>query len=104
MDAVAADALDLTVLEGTQQLRLQLERELANLVEKERAAVRNLELAGAIARGSGKGASDVPEELTLGDGDRQGRAVHMNQRFVPAQRRHRGSDAPPAPCRRPSLR
>ena len=45
-----ADALDLALLQRAQQLRLQRERQLADLVEEQRAAVGDLELAGAIAR------------------------------------------------------
>ena len=43
----AADAADLALLERAQQLGLQLERQLADLVEEERAAVRLLEAADA---------------------------------------------------------
>ena len=43
----AADALELALLEHAQQLRLQLERQLADLVEEERAAVGQLEAARA---------------------------------------------------------
>ena len=41
----AADALELALLQHAQQLRLQLERQLADLVEEQRAAVGQLELA-----------------------------------------------------------
>ena len=44
--AVVADALELALLEHAQQLGLQLERDLADLVEEERAAVGELEAPG----------------------------------------------------------
>ena len=40
---VLADALDLAFLEDAQQLRLQVERQLADLVQEEGAAVGQLE-------------------------------------------------------------
>ena len=48
VNTVAADTLNLPVLQGAQQLWLQFERQLADLVEEQRAAVGDLELAGAI--------------------------------------------------------
>ena len=42
-----ADALVLAVLQHAQQLRLQLERQLADLVQEQRAVPRVLEVAGA---------------------------------------------------------
>jgi hypothetical protein len=42
---VAADALEFLFLDRAQELRLGLERHVADLVEEERAAVRGLELA-----------------------------------------------------------
>jgi hypothetical protein len=42
----AADALELLFLERAQDLRLQRQRQLANLVEKQRPSMRQLELAG----------------------------------------------------------
>ena len=41
----AADALELALLQRAQQLRLQRERQLADLVEEQRAAVGQLQLA-----------------------------------------------------------
>ena len=46
---VAADALELALLEHPQELRLQVQRQLADLVEEERAAVGELEAALALA-------------------------------------------------------
>ena len=48
----AADALELAVLDHAQELGLQLERQLADLVEEERAAVGELEAALALGHGA----------------------------------------------------
>ena len=45
---VGADAADLAALEHAEELRLELERELAELVEEQGAAVGRLEGAGAV--------------------------------------------------------
>ncbi len=83
---VRAHALDLALLQRAQQHRLQLQRQVADLVEEERAAVGDLELAGAVARGAGEGAGDVAEELARGDRLGQRRAVDLDQRLGAAQR------------------
>ena len=46
-------------------LGLQIERDVADLVEEQRAAVGELEAARAILEGAGDGAADVAEELAL---------------------------------------
>src|SRR5439155_26226588 len=51
--------------ETGQQLRLQGGRDVADLVEEDRAAVGLREEAGCIGDGAGEGAADVPEELAL---------------------------------------
>src|SRR5690606_15057746 len=48
-----------------QELRLQLERQLADLVEEERAAVGGAEAPGALAGRARERALVVPEELAL---------------------------------------
>ena len=61
----AADAGELALLQDAQQLRLQVERHVADLVEEERAAGRGLELADAALDGAGEGAALVAEQLAL---------------------------------------
>src|SRR6185436_15679296 len=56
-----ADALVLAVLEHAQELRLQLERQLADLVEEERALAGVLEVSRLRLRRSGEGALRVSE-------------------------------------------
>ncbi len=83
VEAVGADALDLAALQGAQELRLERERQLADLVEEEGPAVGHLELPGAVARGAGEGARHVAEQLALRDGLGQGGAVDVDEGLVP---------------------
>ena len=61
----AADRIDLAVLHGAQQLDLHLERQVADLVEEQRAAMRLDELAGVLFGGAGEGALLVAEQDAL---------------------------------------
>ena len=67
-----ADGIDLAFLKRTQQLDLRIERELADLVEEERAAVGLLELTDALVDGAGERALLMAEENALDEvlGDR----------------------------------
>src|SRR5512143_3820566 len=60
-----ADGADVPILQNPQQLRLYLERQLADLVQKEAPPVRGNEQAWVIGGGSGKGAPTVAEQLAL---------------------------------------
>ena len=60
-----SDRIDLAVLQRAQQLHLRVERQLADLVEEQRAAVRFLELADALVDGAGERALLVPEQDAL---------------------------------------
>ena len=62
---VRADGLDFAVLEKPQQQGLHAQAHLADFVEKQRAAMRELELAALVAVGAGEAAFDVAEELRL---------------------------------------
>ena len=70
------------MLEHREELGLQLQREIADLVEEDRAPVGHLEepLAGLL--GVGEGALLVAEQLALDQRARQGRAVHVHERPV----------------------
>src|SRR5215470_5032772 len=63
--ATTADELKLPFLEHAQQLRLQLERKLANLIEKERAAISERKATRPLCVGAGKSSLLVPEQLAL---------------------------------------
>ena len=80
LDGVAAERLVLALLQDAQELHLHLRRELADLVEEERAAGGLREAAVLLRDGAGERAALVAEELALEDrlGDR--RAVHGDER------------------------
>jgi hypothetical protein len=62
---VAADALDHALLQEAQQLGLQRHRQVADFVEEEGAAVRQLDLALGLLGGAGEGALLVAEQFAL---------------------------------------
>ncbi|MNZ33483.1 hypothetical protein D3C78_508290 [compost metagenome] len=76
---VVTYALQIPVLQHPQQLGLQRQRQLANLVEKQCALVRQLELARPVVDGAGEGPLHVAEQLALGHRFRQGGAVEVDQ-------------------------
>jgi hypothetical protein len=67
----AAHWLELVLLQGPQQLDLGLERELADFIEEQRAAVGQFQFALLVAVGAGEAALDVPEQLGFEQGLRQ---------------------------------
>ncbi|MNQ75336.1 hypothetical protein D3C85_901260 [compost metagenome] len=81
-----ADPADLAFLEDAQQARLGLQRQLADLVEEQGAAVGGLDQAGPSGGGAGEGALLVAEQLRLDQGFRDRRAVHRDQRRLGALR------------------
>ena len=66
-----------------EQLDLRRERDVADLVEEQRAAVGVLEPALPLAVGAGEGPLDVAEQLALQDVLAEGRAVQRDERLVP---------------------
>src|SRR6185295_9809362 len=62
---VAAESLEFLFLQHAEQLRLQLERNVADLVEKERALVGQLEAARFLCDRPGEGASLMTEQFAL---------------------------------------
>ena len=61
----AADALDHALLQEAQQLGLQRHRQVADLVEEERAAVGRLDLAQGLLGRAGERALLVAEQFAL---------------------------------------
>ena len=59
------DPADLARLERAQELRLKLDRQLADLVEEDGPAVGRLECPDAVAVGAGEAAANVTEKLAL---------------------------------------
>jgi len=84
--ARAADAHELPLLQHAQELRLRAEVHLADLVEQERAAVRQLELAALALVRPGEGALLVAEQLALDERLGNRRAVERDERAGPARR------------------
>ena len=78
--AVAADRLHGLVFEGPQQLRLAVERQLAELVEKQRAAAGIHEGTFAIAGGSCECAAHVAEKLRVEQFFADGAAIYDHER------------------------
>ena len=79
-----ANRIDLALLQRAQELHLQFERQLADLVEEQRAAVRLQELARVLFRGSGEGALLVAEEDRLDQIGWQRAAIDGHERLAAA--------------------
>ena len=77
--AHAADAFKLAFLQNAQQLRLEGRRDLADLVEKQRAAVRKFETTLAHGDGAGEGAFLMTEEFRFEHAFRQRGAVELDE-------------------------
>jgi hypothetical protein len=73
---------DLALLKDAEQLHLNRERSLADLVQEERSAARDLEHAVLVAYGAGEASLHVAEELALEEVLRQRAAVDRNERIV----------------------
>ncbi len=84
--AAAAEAVDLALLDGAQQLGLQAGVHLADLVEQQRAAVGRLELAEAAGDGAAERALLVAEQLALQQVLGNGGAVQGHERTSSAAR------------------
>src|SRR5205085_732938 len=77
---VRADAPDLPLLQGAQQLDLEELNRLRDLVEEDGAAARLFEQTHAVAVGACEGALDVAEQLTLDEVGADGPAVDGDER------------------------
>ena len=75
-----ADAADLAAVEDAQELRLEIERELADLVEEQRAAVGGLDQALLVGAGAGEAALGVAEQLARDQLVRDRAAVDDDER------------------------
>src|SRR5262249_62179892 len=81
---LAADRTDGPLLERTEELRLERERQVTDLVEQERPAVRLDEQTRVRAPGVGEGAARVAEQLALEERLRHRSAVHADERAAAA--------------------
>ena len=78
----AADPLDLALLNGAQQLGLEVEPQIADLVEEQRAVRGQLELAQLLAMRAGERAALVAEERALRELARNRGEVDRDERRV----------------------
>ena len=76
---VLADSLEVPFLQDSEQLGLQIEGNLSDFVQEDRAAVSQLKAPDAIADGSSECAARVTEELALEQFFRDRRAVDLDQ-------------------------
>ena len=83
----AADALEPPLLQHAEQFRLHGQRDLADLVEEDGAAVGQLEPPLALADGAGERPLLVAEQLALQQRLGQRRAVHRDERVATPGRR-----------------
>src|SRR5207237_7546986 len=80
--ARAAQPLELAFLQHTKQLRLKIEGDLADFVEKHRAAIGELETADALADSPRERAPLVAEQLPLEQSRGNGRTIQLDERGV----------------------
>ena len=78
--AVAADALELLLLQDAQKRDLNLRTQLRNFVEKNRAAVRSFEAADALLQCTGECALLMTEQFAGNQLSRQRRAIDSYER------------------------
>ncbi len=85
-----ADRLHHLLLQGAQDLRLGLQAHVADLVQEERSAVCQLELAATVGRGPGERSPHMAEQLAFDELLRNCGAVHLHERTraPPAERVH----------------
>src|SRR5262249_5208985 len=77
----AAEPAHALALERAEQVRLQRERQLADLVEEQRASVRALERADVLLLGAGERAALVAEQLARDERWRERAAVDRDERL-----------------------
>ncbi len=77
---IRTHGLDLAVLEKPQEKRLHSEAHLADFVEEQRAAMRELELPALVPVGAGKTTLDVSKQLGFEERFRDAGAVHRHKR------------------------
>ena len=80
------DALEFAGLEHTQQRGLQLQRDIGDFIQEQRAALREFESANTVGLGIREGAADVAEKLVLENTFREPAHVHGDQRFARTRR------------------
>jgi hypothetical protein len=92
----------LALLEDAQQADLHRGRHVADLVQKERAAVRGLKQARAVVHGAGEGAPHVSEQFTFEQRIGESAAIHGDKGTAgPPRGLVQPTGEPPCPHRSP---
>src|SRR5439155_937493 len=86
-EVLPTDAGETAVLQDVQQLGLELQRDLADLVEEERAPIHRLEFAGLLPVGARECALLVTEQLGFEQLVGKRRAIHLQELPMGARRR-----------------
>src|SRR5262245_12765190 len=76
-----SNALDLAFLEDAQELRLNRQRQLANFVQEQGAAIRGFEQACLVFRRTRESAANVSKQLAFKQRLDDGRTVHCDEPF-----------------------
>src|SRR5205814_437950 len=77
-------ALEFVFLQSAQQLGLQLQRNVSNFIQKERAPIGQFEAAGLLSDSTGERASLVAEQFTFQKPGRDRRAIQLDEGSIPA--------------------
>src|SRR3984885_5978733 len=77
---IVADAFVLPLLKDAQEFRLHFERQVSDLIEKDRAPVGELKSPRPVAHSAGEGPSYVTEELALEHVTGDCAAIHLDER------------------------
>jgi hypothetical protein len=81
--SACADRLDLALLQRAQQLHLRRQRQLADLIQEQGAAIGFRELADMAVGGAGEGSALVTEQDRLNQIVGNGAAIDRNERLAP---------------------
>src|SRR5262245_3855662 len=81
----ASQPLDLSFLKDSQQLGLQLKRELANFIKENRCLVGQFETANLLSQGPREGTLLMTEQFALDQAWRERCTIHPDQWPVPAR-------------------
>ncbi len=79
---IAAHPYDAPVLNSTKQLRLQVQRNIADFIQEQRPAIGLLELANVVCMSIGECALHVAEQLTFKEGFRNGTRINGHHRLA----------------------
>src|SRR4029077_228995 len=75
----ASKAFELLLLQSAQELRLQIHRDIADLIQKERAVIRQFEAAALLDQCSGEGTLFMTEQFALPQSRRNGRTIQADE-------------------------